>query len=236
MKDKIVLIGNNRHLKFDDFERELNYTHKKHYQVIGGISLIPQIIFFFYYFFLDYPYLYVWLDVTLLNIGLLILLLGLEKIIFRKEQRYNKIKKPGFINTNLKETENFLIEINRKSHICISKELNSIQYVDIYTKTVSPLINFKDITSAELLERDRIISKVSPSLGSAIAGGLLFGGTGAIAGSLAGKQYKSEQKTEYSIRVSTKLLDFAGFQVLFRDPNDAIRLMKTLELIVMEKE
>lgn len=66
----------------------------------------------------------------------------------------------------------------------------------------STVYNFSDISSFELLEDGSSITK--GGLGSAIAGGLLFGGVGAIVGGLVGSKKNKAICNNLSIKITLK--------------------------------
>ena len=67
-------------------------------------------------------------------------------------------------------------------------------------KKVEQVYTYSDIISYELLEDDNSISK--SGLGKAIAGGLLFGQTGAIVGGITGKKKNIATCTKLQIRIT----------------------------------
>ena len=77
----------------------------------------------------------------------------------------------------MQNIENFIVVIDRKSHVYISREMKSIQYVQY--KEASPLILFDELLRVELIEKDQVINSVNTSLIGSIAGGILFGPGGA---------------------------------------------------------
>lgn len=64
------------------------------------------------------------------------------------------------------------------------------------------IFRYNEIISYELLEDGETITK--GGLGSAIVGGVLFGGAGAIVGGAVGKKRTKQEITEYKIKIVTK--------------------------------
>ena len=64
------------------------------------------------------------------------------------------------------------------------------------------IFRYSDVISYELLEDGKSITK--GGLGSAIVGGALFGGVGAIVGGTVGKKRTKQEITEYKIKIVTK--------------------------------
>lgn len=63
------------------------------------------------------------------------------------------------------------------------------------------VINIKEITSYELVQNDNVVSK--GGLGAAVAGGLLFGGIGAIVGSQVGAKHTKQRISIFRIKLIT---------------------------------
>ena len=78
-------------------------------------------------------------------------------------------------------------------------------------KKTPDLFSFDDIISYEYLEDGATITK--GGLGTAAAGGLLFGGAGAIVGSNWGKKQKGVIN-KMSIRISTRLVDIPNIEIV----------------------
>lgn len=99
-------------------------------------------------------------------------------------------------------------EINQHRANIFQKTQNAGGHIEIDTTNqlwkASSLKNvifeYKDILDFELLENGKTVTK--GGLGSAVVGGVLFGGVGAVVGSVAGKKTKQEI-TEYRIKITT---------------------------------
>lgn len=63
------------------------------------------------------------------------------------------------------------------------------------------VINIKEITSYELVQNDNVVSK--GGLGASVAGGLLFGGIGAIVGSQVGAKHTRQKISIFRIKLIT---------------------------------
>ena len=64
------------------------------------------------------------------------------------------------------------------------------------------IFRYSEIVSYELLEDGETVTK--GGLGSAIVGGALFGGVGAVVGSVVGKKKTKKEITEFRIKIITK--------------------------------
>lgn len=61
---------------------------------------------------------------------------------------------------------------------------------------------YDDIVSFELIENGNAVTK--GGIGGAVVGGALFGGVGAVVGSVAGKKKTSQEITQYCIKIITR--------------------------------
>lgn len=78
---------------------------------------------------------------------------------------------------------------------------------------LSPILKFNDILDFELIENGNSISK--GGLGSAVAGGILFGGVGAVVGGIVGSKKIIQEITEFSIKIITKDVYFPDVYINF---------------------
>lgn len=90
-----------------------------------------------------------------------------------------------------------------------SKTIGDIEFDDEQGKILIPgpydsynIINYNDIVNFELLEDGQSVA--SGGLGRALAGGLLFGGTGAIVGAVTGKKKNKEYCNSLNIKVTVR--------------------------------
>lgn len=124
---------------------------------------------------------------------------------------YNQFTMPGSIlKQKFDEIENNMLEFNATSTIgnLLSIDDNNNR-ICIQSSTGPKFIQYKDLISTELLEDD-FVKISSGGLKRAIAGGLLFGGAGAIVGGVTGKK-----KTK-SIIKSLKI------KITIRDKNNPV--------------
>ncbi len=75
------------------------------------------------------------------------------------------------------------------------------------------IFNYSDIINFELLENGEAITK--GGVGSAIVGGALFGGVGAVVGGTIGKKKTKQEITEYRIKVVTKNIYYPDVYINF---------------------
>ncbi|WP_193065338.1 DUF4428 domain-containing protein [Oceanobacillus oncorhynchi] len=75
------------------------------------------------------------------------------------------------------------------------------------------VINYSDVISFELLEDGDVVK--SSGLGRAVAGGLLFGGAGAVVGAVTGKGKEKNYCNSIKIRVNTKNLEQSSYYIIF---------------------
>lgn len=137
-----------------------------------------------------------------------------------------------FINNNIFiNWKNFSLQkINQTLEICrVNQErLKIFQKTNDYTdyleidsnhqlwKTSSAknvVFSYSDILDFELLENGEAITK--SGLGSAVVGGVLFGGVGAVVGSTVGKKQTKREITEYRIKITTNNLYYPSLYINF---------------------
>ena len=88
-------------------------------------------------------------------------------------------------------------------------------------------IGFQEIVECQMVNNQTIIEK--SGVGESIVGGLLFGGTGAIAGAMVGK--KQTTKDNYKIFIKTNNIMHAGLVIALKVEN-AYNLFETLKIII----
>jgi uncharacterized membrane protein len=235
-----VLIGNNKSVTVTYFQKLIKKKPLVVYSFVAIIAFIVALIHwhyhvteyiftnfgYFFYFFLIFAFWF-----SILSVALFIIFV----FVFKKSSNLSRLLSNSDKIREYLKLENFTVIIDKNSYFALSKENKCFQYCNIETNTFSPLVNFEDLISVELLEKDKVVSKVSNSIGNTVIGGALFGGLGAVAGSLAGKNYVNESKTEYSIRIITRNFEFSGVQVIFNDPSNAVRLLNTISLVIDPK-
>jgi hypothetical protein len=96
-------------------------------------------------------------------------------------------------------------EVNRKLHIVNSKFKNADKIHTFETNSY----NLNEIMESEVLINQNSISKVNKSqlLGSVAAGGLIFGGFGAIVGALTADKSNIEYVKEVNLKIKTEDVD-----------------------------
>lgn len=87
-------------------------------------------------------------------------------------------------------------------------------------------ISLQDIVEFQLVNNQTIVEK--SGMGESIVGGMLFGGTGAIAGAMVGK--KQKLKDNYRVFIKTKNVKHAGIVISLKVEN-AYNLFETLKLV-----
>ena len=92
-------------------------------------------------------------------------------------------------------------------------------------------IKFADIVSYELVDNTHTVLK--SGLGEAVLGGVLFGGTGAIAGAYAGKREKIKERCK--IYIKTKNVQNAGV-VINLTLDNGYQLYETIDLMMDRME
>ena len=92
-------------------------------------------------------------------------------------------------------------------------------------------ISLNDVVEVILERNQTIIEKTG--IGESILGGVLFGGTGAIAGAMVGKKQKTKEKHKVYIRTSSI---FNAGMLLFLNESRAYRLYTTLKLFIENKQ
>lgn len=75
------------------------------------------------------------------------------------------------------------------------------------------IFSYSDILDFELLENGKSITK--GGLGSAVVGGVLFGGVGAVVGSAVGQKKTKQEITEYRIKITTKNQHYPSLYIDF---------------------
>lgn len=92
-------------------------------------------------------------------------------------------------------------------------------------------VKFQDIIEFQLVNNQTVIDK--SGIGESIVGGMLFGGSGAIAGALVGKKQKI--KDNYKVFIKTNNIKHAGIVITLKIDN-AYNLFETLKLITIKKQ
>lgn len=85
--------------------------------------------------------------------------------------------------------------------------------IEAAMKPDDKIFHFEDLDSYELIEDDSAIS--SGGLGSAIAGGVLLGGAGAIVGGMTGKKKQKKTIENLVLQINTKDISFPCIMVTY---------------------
>lgn len=150
------------------------------------------------------------------NLVTSLLLSGLFLWLAKREEKRSTsgITNKHKTETKSKNTESQSKNIETQSKK-VNKKLNVYEPTHIILKRVfdinedtgdirlmnKEVINIKEITSYELVQNDNVVSK--GGLGAAVAGGLLFGGIGAIVGSQVGAKHTKQRISIFRIKLIT---------------------------------
>lgn len=150
------------------------------------------------------------------NLVTSLLLSGLFLWLAKREEKRSTsgITNKHKTETKSKNTESQSKNIETQSKK-VNKKLNVYEPTHIILKRVfdinedtgdirlmnKEVINIKEITSYELVQNDNVVSK--GGLGASVAGGLLFGGIGAIVGSQVGAKHTRQKISIFRIKLIT---------------------------------
>lgn len=150
------------------------------------------------------------------NLVMSLLLSGLFLWLAKREEKRSTsgITNKHKTETKSKNTESQSKNIETRSKK-VNKKLNVYEPTHIILKRVfdinedtgdirlmnKEVINIKEITSYELVQNDNVVSK--GGLGASVAGGLLFGGIGAIVGSQVGAKHTRQKISIFRIKLIT---------------------------------
>ncbi len=109
---------------------------------------------------------------------------------------------------NLERTNIF----NKTQNAGTYLEVDSVNQFWKVSSLSNVIFRYNEILDFELLENGKTVTK--GGLGSAVVGGVLFGGVGAIVGSVAGKKHQQEI-TEYKIKITTNNTFFPSVYIDF---------------------
>lgn len=108
------------------------------------------------------------------------------------------------LKNKFKEIEENLKDFNETSSICNSFSIDDInKKVCIKSSNGIKIIKFNNLLSVELLE-DENIKISSGGLGRAVAGGVLFGGAGAIVGGVTGRKKTKSIVKSLKVKITIK--------------------------------
>ena len=121
----------------------------------------------------------------------------------------NIVKKQKLIESHLSSLPEFsstqqIVSCDGNSGIAIDESQEMVCLIVNNINIVSErIISYKDIISVEIFEDNASIAKTirTSQIGGAVAGGLLFGGVGAIIGGLSGKTETSKKIKRVDLRL-----------------------------------
>ncbi len=129
------------------------------------------------------------------------------KPIFKKYTDFNIQSSKNAISHN----DDLKVE---KNNFNMTDAIRLVQFDDNNSKLIinGKLFKYEDLIDFELIEDGkRLVTK--GGLGTALAGGVLFGGTGAIVGSIVGKK----KSTEYIKKLIVRLTFKTNFRPIYED-------------------
>lgn len=122
----------------------------------------------------------------------------------------------------LEKEFNLFIKV-KKWKVCINTNNGLIKYK-------SNIFNMNEILKYQLVKNESIL--VSSGVGEAIVGGVLFGGTGALAGAYVGK--KEKYKKECILYIETDNIAYAGVTIPVTEVS-GFKLCRVFELYTKKK-
>ncbi len=143
------------------------------------------------------------------NLVMSLLLSGLFLWLAKREEKSSTsgITSKNKTETKFKNTESQSKKVNKKLNVYEPTHIILKRIFDINEDTGDirlmnkEVINIKEITSYELVQNDNVVSK--GGLGASVAGGLLFGGIGAIVGSQVGAKHTRQKISIFRIKLIT---------------------------------
>jgi hypothetical protein len=104
--------------------------------------------------------------------------------------------------------------------------------VRIYRAYPDKIYDASVIKGYEIIVDDNVVERKSSNFGKIIAGGLLFGGLGAVAGAVdKGGKLKTSGKKSYSVRLILDDMEQASLDIKCDSSENAYRLLHTLALL-----
>lgn len=120
-----------------------------------------------------------------------------EKVLLKKEEKEIRIKE---YNLAKEKAQNFVSTSNVDKYIYFNDDIEEIYIPNFW---IGPsFIKYSEILDFELLEDGTTVS--SGGVGRAVAGGVLFGGAGAVVGAVTGKHKGTNIANSMEIRITTK--------------------------------
>ncbi|NME66034.1 hypothetical protein HF846_15710 [Clostridium cadaveris] len=173
---------------------------KKQYKTYSKVYLIVGIIF---------TVLGALIAIPVLPFGIVILVIGILMIVTSRN-----FKKSSIEGGHSKEVEDFISTSEVKGYIKFNDDTKQIL---ISPKFNPRIINYSDILDFELIEDgETVVTK--GGLGKAVAGGVLFGGVGAIVGGTTSKKKSITSISGLKIKIVVKDMN---------NPNSYINLITT---------
>lgn len=145
-----------------------------------------------------------------------------------------RFKRAAFASDDFKITfisineEIFNIAIFQSESYSFNKNLNDPLDLDDSRLII---ISVEQILGYELIDNSTIIERKSSNFGKMIAGGLLFGGLGAIAGSISSNKNHYKTKSDFRVRLILDSLSNASVDLKCESSERAYQLLYTLSLL-----
>jgi hypothetical protein len=173
-------------------------------------------------------------------IAALLMLLG----IILKRSHKKDIESMNNILSNLDNfnTTEYVVDFTNTRALALDKNSNSICLIDtkcLLQKTVTRYFNYKDLISSEIIKHGETVSKTSRSsqIAGAIAGGLVFGGVGAVIGGLSGKRKTSTKMYAVSLRIIVNDKENPLFALLLnKNYPEAVKWHKILTKLIKKAD
>ena len=121
---------------------------------------------------------------------------------------------------SVQETKNAISRNNNlkteKNNLKVTDIINFVKFDDYNMKLIinDKLFKYEDLIDFELIEDGKTLV-TKGGLGAAITGGILFGGVGAVVGSVVGKK----SSTEYVKKMMVRLTFKTNFRPVYEDVN-----------------
>ncbi|KYN78135.1 hypothetical protein A0J52_02330 [Clostridium sporogenes] len=156
---------------------------KKQYKLYSKVYLVVGIIFIV---------LGIFFTIAFPPVGIIILIFGISTFVVSRH-----FKKSSIEGGHPKEVEEFVSTSEVKGYI---KFNDNIKQILISPKFNPRIVNYSDILDFELIENGKTV-ETKGGLGRTAAGGVLFGGVGAIVGGTTGKKKSISSVSGMKIKI-----------------------------------